>query len=201
MRKVSSHTAGFANSHCTRTNSARSGSPFSSSQSANTSRGRSSSGAAAMAATKAAAPIRAVPAAFAEAAIENDDHRKCLEVEIFVAIFCLLLWFVLRAHSAHIICHRPSASHRRWHDLSRNFFFFQDSTRDFIRNPTHHPSYLFFYFWTSIWLRLDQKPRTRQDIKLFTFHLRFTRECEDMARILRAQIIQFEFKTQSSGLK
>jgi hypothetical protein len=101
--------------------------------------------------------------------MKSDDHRDCVEVEVFFAIFCfwLWLWLVLSAHSAHNSCHRPSASHRRWHDLSRNFFFYSDSTRDLIRNLTHHPSYLFFHSWTSIWIRLAQKAKYTSEQLIF----------------------------------
>jgi hypothetical protein len=147
-----------------------------------------------------AAAIKA-SAAIAEAAMENDDHCNRVKVQGFIAMICVWVWFVLIAHSAHVSCHCPPASHRRWHDLSRNFFFFTDSTWDFIRNPIWYLLYLFFNFWTPIWLCLAQKATNTSSYKSLYFHFRFTRECEDMARMLRAQIIYFEFKTQTSGLK
>ena len=101
--------------------------------------------------------------------------------------------------TTHVIVHQP-------HVGDGTIFQETSSSSEILRGISYetqhiiHPicSFIFGHQFGYVWIK---KPRTRQDTKVFTFHLRFTRECEDMARILRAQIIQFEFKTQSSGLK
>jgi hypothetical protein len=101
--------------------------------------------------------------------------------------------------TSHVIVHQP-------HIGDGTIFQETSSSIQILRGSSYETqhiiypicSFIFGHHFGYVWIK---KPRTRQDTKVFTFHLRFTRECEDIARILRAQTIYLEFKTQSSGLK